>query len=267
MSRSVGSHCKKHGKKYVCDRCLCLFWRHDSLDKHFQYCSEHDAAKTLILVRGISDGLRFKNIHHQLPVPIMFTADFESFTKPIDITHGETKLYQRQEPSAFSLYTISRVEGFTLDIITHICKDENDTVAKSFVKAAQDSVKKIYERFKVPAKMIFDDVAKELHDSQDRCYACSGEFKNDKVCDHCHLTGKYRGALHSKCNLKFRKNIAIPATANRLRFAFVCKRFSQFVRERHAIPHNEQKYMTFQKKFWSTRLKKRTVKLKKYFGN
>ena len=85
----------------------------------------------------------------------MFTADFESFTKPIDITHGETKLYQRHEPSAFSLYTISRVEGFSPDIITHVCEDENDNVAKSFVKAAEDSVKKIYGKFSTTLRRNF----------------------------------------------------------------------------------------------------------------
>ena len=131
ISRLVGSHSKKRAKKFVCDRCLCLFWRQDSLDKHSKYCSEHDAVKTLMPVPGVNDILRFKNIHHQLPVPIMFTADFESFTKPIDITHGETKLYQRHEPPAFSLYTISRVEGFSPGIITHVCEDENDNVARN----------------------------------------------------------------------------------------------------------------------------------------
>ena len=180
----------------------------------------------------------------------MFTADFESFTKPIDITHGETKLYQRHEPSAFILYTISCVEGFSLDIITHVC--ENDNVAKSFVKAAEDNVGKIYERFKVPAKMIFDDVAKELFDSQDLCYACLEEFKNGgKVRDYCHLTGKYRGALHSKCILKFRKNITIPVILHNLTgydsHLFV-KDLADSYGNVDAIPHNEQKYMTFTKK-------------------
>ena len=32
-----------------------------------------------------------------------------------------------------------------------------------------------------------------------------------KVKDHCHFTGKYRGAAHSKCNLKYKvpKNIPV----------------------------------------------------------
>ena len=66
MSRLVGSHCKKKAKKYVCDRCLCLFWQQDSLDEHSQYCSKHDAVKTLMPVRGVNDILRFKNINYYL---------------------------------------------------------------------------------------------------------------------------------------------------------------------------------------------------------
>ena len=39
------------------------------------------------------------------------------------------------------------------------------------------------------------------------CYICKMEFnnndkKNYKVRDHCHYTGKYRGAVHKICNLR-----------------------------------------------------------------
>ena len=32
----------------------------------------------------------------------------------------------------------------------------------------------------------------------------------DRVRDHCHHTGKYRGAAHSKCNVQYRKIKDIP---------------------------------------------------------
>ena len=33
---------------------------------------------------------------------------------------------------------------------------------------------------------------------------CKQELNADKVKDHCHVTGKFRGAAHNKCNLKLR---------------------------------------------------------------
>ena len=100
MSRLVGAQNGKKNKKFVCDRCLCLFWKQESLNKHVKYCSEHDAVKTEMPLKGINDILQFKNIHHQVSVPIMFTGDFECFTRPIDETRGNTKLYQKHESSA-----------------------------------------------------------------------------------------------------------------------------------------------------------------------
>ena len=35
-------------------------------------------------------------------------------------------------------------------------------------------------------------------------------LKMQKVRDHCHYTGKYRGAAHSNCNLKYKTTKKIP---------------------------------------------------------
>ena len=44
------------------------------------------------------------------------------------------------------------------------------------------------------------------------CYICKNPFGEDqtKVRDHCHFTGKYRGAAHEKCNLDLREVKDIP---------------------------------------------------------
>ena len=42
------------------------------------------------------------------------------------------------------------------------------------------------------------------------CYICHRPFNNDKVRDHDHLTGHYRGAAHNRCNLILRKTYKIP---------------------------------------------------------
>ena len=41
------------------------------------------------------------------------------------------------------------------------------------------------------------------YNKQKICYICKKEFeiRDHKVRDHCHYTGKYRGAAHNICNL------------------------------------------------------------------
>ena len=42
------------------------------------------------------------------------------------------------------------------------------------------------------------------------CHICEKELGEDRVIDHCHLTGKFRGAAHKKCNLNYRIPNFIP---------------------------------------------------------
>ena len=57
----------------------------------------------------------------------------------------------------------------------------------------------------------------KLYKEQNICYICKKEFSTDnkdkkyqKVRDHCHFTGKYRGAAHNICNLRYKTPKEIP---------------------------------------------------------
>ena len=70
----------------------------------------------------------------------------------------------------------------------------------------------IREITKIPEKeMIFGKKKKkkrERFDNETKCYICNKEFDDDvKVRDHCHFTGRYRGAAHNSCNLNYRNLI------------------------------------------------------------
>ena len=57
---------------------------------------------------------------------------------------------------------------------------------------------------------------KEIKSYQKRkvCHICKEKFCDDnnkkKVRDHCHYTGKFRGAAHSGCNLRYKVPKEIP---------------------------------------------------------
>ena len=249
ISRQVKSHNKGRGI-FVCDYCLNHFGTQDLLDRHEESCSKYKAVKTEYPEPG-ENILMFKNMQNCLECPVKFYFDTESFLKPIDEMRGKTRLNQQHVMSAFCLCPVFRIEGVSMDPITYVAKDENDEVDRVLVGRMVETAKKIYERFKIPAKMIFDDNAKKLHESATVCFACKKEFNNDKVRDHCHFTGKYRGALHSECNLKLgRKSLVIPVFAHNNSgydsHMFV-KRLADMEGGVSCIADNEEKYITFSK--------------------
>ena len=124
-----------------------------------------------------------------------------------------------------------------------------------FVEKLEEVTKKIHETFKEPVPMIFDEAAKKLHESQHECYACGEGFSGKeislrKVRDHCHYTGKYREALHSKCDLRLKRTRTIPVFFHNLT-GYDChlfvKRLVDSAGDVSCIPRNEEKYVTFNK--------------------
>ena len=42
---------------------------------------------------------------------------------------------------------------------------------------------------------------KLVYDNSTLCHICNEELGKDRVREHCHLSGKFRGAAHEVCNL------------------------------------------------------------------
>ena len=56
----------------------------------------------------------------------------------------------------------------------------------------------------------------EIYNNSQICWICKEELNTDKVRDHCHVTGKLRGAARNKCNLKLRIPRKLPITFHNL---------------------------------------------------
>ena len=69
-----------------------------------------------------------------------------------------------------------------------------------------------------------------------------------KVKDHCHYTGKFRGAAHSKCNLNYKVPKDIPIIIHNASYDthFIINQLAiEFKGELNCIGDNMEKYITF----------------------
>ena len=96
----------------------------------------------------------------------------------------------------------------------------------------------------------------QKHKGQEVCYICKKGFSTDdsnkkylKVRDHCHYTGKYRGAAHDICNLRYKIPKEIPLVlrnGSKYDYHFIIKELvEEFEGEFECLDENTEKYITF----------------------
>ena len=88
----------------------------------------------------------------------------------------------------------------------HFCHHGKDCLSK-FSKTLKSQVNKVINIEQKPMDPLTEQ-EKISHTNANICFICEKTFGNDKnaikVRDHCHYTGKYRGAAQSACNLQYK---------------------------------------------------------------
>ena len=102
--------------------------------------------------------------------------------------------------------------------------------------------------------------AKEAYEIQKNCHICEKEFCTDKnnekdfkqmqkVRYHCHYTGKYRGAAHSICNLRYKIPKEIPVVfhnGSTYYYHFIIKQLAKdFKGNFDCLGENTEKHIPF----------------------
>ena len=124
---------------------------------------------------------------------------------------------------------------------------------KKFCKDLREHSTKIINHEK--KKMISLTTEEKVHyNKQKVCYICKKEFDNNdkkqqKVRDHCHYTGKYRGAAHNICNLRYKVPKEIPVVfhnGSTYDYHFIIKELAkEFEGNFECLGENTEKYITF----------------------
>ena len=102
------------------------------------------------------------------------------------------------------------------------------------------------------------DEENKSYEEQEICHICNEKFCTEehgenyknrrKVKDHCHYTGKFRGAAHSICNLRYKVPENIPIVIHNASYDthFIINQLAEeFKGELNCIGENMEKYITF----------------------
>ena len=240
----------------ICKRCFTHFTEKEFLPKHIKYCLSNETVAVKMPPRQTF--LKFENFNKQFPIPFVIYADFECFTKPMSNCSPNPEdsysyNYQKHEPSGFCFY----IKGINPDIkfkpIIYTKKSPDADIPLIFVNKLEKVANKIYEDYYMRSKSI--KITQKQYKEYNKsvvCHICKKELlPEDKVCDHCHFTGEYRGPAHRNCNLQCRKPMIIPVIFHNLQgydaHLFI-KQLSKIKGDFTCIPSTEEKYISFSKK-------------------
>ena len=242
----------KDGEIFICKKCFTHYTKEELLEKHIKYCSNNQTVA--VKMPEPNTMLHFKNYYKKLPIPFVVYADFECFTKPMNTCSPNPKEsynynYQKHEPSGFCFYIKGIVGQFKPIIYTKTSQDED--ISKVFVEKLAEVTKGIYNDFyRRPKPLRLTRAEQKSFDEAETCHICNKELREDKVRDHCHFTGQYRGAAHNSCNLQCRKPMILPVIFHNLQgydaHLFI-KQLARLEGDLNCIPSTEEKYISFSK--------------------
>ena len=191
------SKTKNKDEKHFCMSCLQNFSTKEILNKHRERCLLIKDTQAIKYETGI---IRFKSFNKQIPIPFKIYTDSEYLLKRININKGGyRKLYQKHIPNSIGAKLVCIDNKFTLH--TKIFTDSNSI--KEFTEWIFEQQKYcnqlINKHSNKKIKMTIKD--ENNYQNSQNCWICNQKINKDKdkVRNHCHIKGKYRGAAHKKC--------------------------------------------------------------------
>jgi hypothetical protein len=208
------STCHNH----VCTYCLKTCNTATLLRTHRELCSMFSPA--VINMPAPGSTLRFSQLAHCIRHPLVIYADFESILQrstalpaPTTTTGSSTTPLQVHKPIGWNACVVSDLpftgstalpnpDGSVRYIRTTACSGEDaaETFLRFLQGVRQDVVGPLFDR-DLPMLPLSDEQEASF-EQQEFCLYCNRALRADRVHDHDHRTGAYRGAAHAVCNLE-----------------------------------------------------------------
>ena len=212
LSRLLSKQNSKHKEaQHFCTNCLNGFESEIIRDEHYEYCRSKDSVRVEMPTKNPI--VKYTDGQYQFKVPFVIYADFEFILVPISGAPNNPEISSTRGINVHQPFGWCMYSKFAYGIVINPLKQYRgrDCVSK-FCETIMAEAKRLYESApKKPMDKLTKEQTVELITAKE-CHICFKRFspKDRKVRDHCHYTGKYRGAAHSSCNLRYRIPDYIP---------------------------------------------------------
>ena len=249
LSRLMEGISSNSHENYYCLGCFRSFRTETTLKNLVDLCKNNTFAKIDLPEEG-SNFKRYKLGAKSLKTETVMDADFESILVPYstcDKKHETCKKVNKQVPYGYSINAVSTHRKTS----KQYCYRGEDAVS-NFCKKVCNLAYDFINIYKQPM-IDLTECEKYKYDNAKYCHLCKKVFgeakKHKKVRDHDHYTGKFRGAAHSICNLRYSTQRDIPVffhNGTNYDFNLVIPELAkEFKPELHCIPLNGEKFMSF----------------------
>ena len=249
-----------HKEDFCCLNCFHSYGTRNKLGAHKKICQNHDYCHVEMPTKD-NNIIKYNHGEKSMKLPFVIYADLECLLEKMSTcinnpNESSTTEINKHTPSGYSLFTYCSFDESKNKLNYYRGED----CMKKFCKDLRTHATKIinYERKKMMLLTIKEEI---YHNKQKMCYICKKEFDNNdkkqqKVRDHCHYTGKYRGAAHNICNLRYKvpkEILRVFHNGSTYDYHFIIKELvKEFDGNFDCLGENTAKYTTF-----SAPLKKR----------
>ena len=199
-----------HNADSYCLNCFCAYSTKNKLEKHKKICENHDYCHVEMPTKD-NNIIKYNRGEKSIKMSFTIYADLECLLEKIDTCENDpnksyTTKINKHIPSGYSIFTHCSFNESKNKLNYY---RENDCM-ENFCKDLREHSTKIINYEKKKNILLTPEEKKDYYD-QKVCYICNKEFDNNdndkkqqKVRDHCHYTGKYGGAAHNICNLRYK---------------------------------------------------------------
>ena len=250
LSRLLSKQNSKHKEaQHFCTNCFNGFESEIIRDEHYEYCRSKDSVRVEMPTKNPI--VKYTDGQYQFKVPFVIYADFESILVPVSGAANNPEMSSTRginvhQPSGWCMQSIFSYSNK----LNKLQQYRGRVCVSKFCETIMAEAKRLYESApKKPMDKLTMEQTVEFVTAKE-CHICFKKFspKDRKVRDHCHYTGKYRGAVHSSCNLKYRIPDYIPVVFQNLAGYDVhlfIKELAKHTTKMGLIAKNTENYISF----------------------